>query len=269
MESPSSPPTLGRSFPGPQIRQGSDLGSPKFDHCFRWPLSAASRPAHNSGIGLVTSPTVSQRQHRFWKSVCAPNTHWTLRGGQDVGSVAPVSRKTTGHCPQFPPNLGIVPGSSNGLGVAPVHWGLPLGSRSPSAASTSAAPTSSALPPFSSDPPAPADPTFGLVVSSPWRAPSCPSSSTAGHRLPRSLSSGLLRSSAGAGCWLLPRRQRSFGLGAPKRAPLCVHSANNAVVGKAPGRPGSGKGRALGRLGASNPTGRGLGEASVERGRGD
>lgn len=231
MESHSSPPTLGHSFPGPQIRQGSDLGSPKFDHCFRWPLSAASRPAHNIDIGLFTSPTVSQRQLRFWKSVCAPNTHRTLRGGQDVGSAAPVSRKTTGHCPQFPPNLGIVPGSSNELGVAPGHWGLPLGSRSPSATSTSAAPTSAALPPFS-DPPAPADPTFGLAVSSRWCAPLCSSSSVAGHRLPRSLSSGLLRSSAGAGCWLLPRRPRSFGLGAPKHAPLCMHSANNAVVGK-------------------------------------
>lgn len=197
--------------------------------------------------------------------MCAPNTHRTLRGGQDVGSAAPVSRKTTGHCPQFPPNLGIVLGSSNGLGVAPVHWGLPLGSRSPS---TSAALTS-ALPPFSSDPPAPADPTFGLAVSSPWRAPSCSSSSAAEHRLPHSLSSGLPRSSAGASCWLLPRRPRSFGLGALRHAPLCMHSANNAVVGKAPGRPGSGKGRALRRLGASNPTGRGLGEMSRERGRGD
>lgn len=259
MESLSSSPTLGRSFPEPQIRQGSDLGSPKFDHCFRGPLSAASRPAHNTGIGLFTSPTVSQRQLRFWKSVCAPNTHRTLRGGQDVGSAAPVSRKTTGHSPQFPPNLGIVPGSSNGLGVAPGHWGLPLGSRSPS---TSAAPTS-ALPPFSSDLPAPADPTFGLAVSSPWRAPSCSSSSAAGHPLPRSLSSGLLRNSAGAGCWLLSRRRPgSFGLGAPKHALLCMHSANNAVVGKAPGRPGSGKARALRRLGASNPTGRGLRKAS-------
>lgn len=266
MESHSSPPTLGHSFPGPQIRQGSDLGSPKFDHCFRWPLSAASRPAHNIDIGLFTSPTVSQRQLRFWKSVCAPNTHRTLRGGQDVGSAAPVSRKTTGHCPQFPPNLGIVPGSSNGLGVAPGHWGLPLGSRSPSATSTSAAPTSAALPPFS-DPPAPADPTFGLAVSSRWRAPLCSSSSVAGHRLPRSLSSGLLRGSGGAGCWLLPRRPRSFGPGAPKHAPLCMHSANNAVLGKAPERPGSGKGRALRRLGSSSPTGRGLGEASVERAR--
>lgn len=269
MASPSSPPTLGRSFPGPQIRQGSGLVSPKFDHCFRWPLSAASRPAHNIGNGLFTS-TVSQRQHRFWESVCAPNTHRTLRGGQDVGSAAPVSRKTTGHCPHFPPNLGIVPGSSNVLGVAPGHWGLPLGSRSPSAASIAAAPTSAALPPFSAaDPPAPADPTFGLAVSSPWRAPSCSSSSAAGYRLPRGLSTGLLRSGAGAGCWLLPRRPRSSGLVAPKHAPLCMHSANNAVVGKAPGRPGSGEGRALGRLGASDPTGRGLGEARAERERGD
>lgn len=66
--------------------------------------------------------------------VCPKHAQDTANG-QDVGSAAPSSRKTTGHCPQFPPNLGIVPGSSNGLGIAPGHWGLPLGSRSPSAAS--------------------------------------------------------------------------------------------------------------------------------------
>lgn len=183
MESPSSSLTSGHSFTGLQIKQGSDLGSPKFEHCFGWPLSAASPFLR---ITLVSASSFSYGVRAaaqiLEKSVCPKHARDTA-DGQDVGSAAPSSRKTTGHCPQFPPNLGIVPGSSNGLGVAPGHWGLPSGSRSPSAASTAFHRASPAL-------------LLGSSCASrrdlrpcgelPMARSACPSSAAAGTRLLRS-----------------------------------------------------------------------------------
>lgn len=130
-------PTSGPSFSSLQTRR-LRTAFPAVGHC--------SRPQR----GLCSFRSPAPRGHRFWASPRLlrsprsssdagsfsrpPHTHsigQCVR--QDVGRASPASRRTTGHCPQFPPNLGIVPGSSNGLGVAPGHWGLPPGSRSPSA----------------------------------------------------------------------------------------------------------------------------------------
>lgn len=180
---PRVPLLRGHSFTGLQIKQGSDLGSLKFEHCFGWPLSAAS-PVLRITLVLASSFSYGVRAAAqiLEKSVCPKHAQDTA-DGQDVGSAAPSSRKTTGHCPQFPPNLGIVPGSSNGLGVAPGHWGLPSGSRSPSAASTAFHRASPAL-------------LLGSSCASrrdlrscgelPMARSPCPSSEAAGTRLLRS-----------------------------------------------------------------------------------
>lgn len=216
---------------------------------------------------------------------CVPQTPlaWQ-RVLQDVGRTSPASRKTTGHCPQFPPNLGIVPGSSNGLGVAPGHWGLPLGSRSPSAASTA---RRRALAPASA-PSAPADAASSLAVSSP--PPPCPGWASGPHR-PRSrlgwpalASGGRRRDRRGtrepaAG---LPLGGRTRWRQAPRnRHRFSLIFVKILIVGIAPRRPRSGAGKALGRRDAEErrtalarrlqPAGPGLGRRarSAERGRGD
>lgn len=108
-----------------------------FGHCS--PPAAVSvlppsRARRALGLGLLVSPTSPRSSSDLGTVSCVPQIHSARQCvRQDVGRASPASRKTTGHCPQFPPNLGIVPGSSNGLGVAPGHCGLPPGSRSPSA----------------------------------------------------------------------------------------------------------------------------------------
>lgn len=111
---------------GLQIRQNSDsslvsgivLGPPA---ALRSPQARARRALPS---GLSVSPRKVPETLAFAEFL-RPQAHLArLRVRQDVGRPSPASRKTTGHCPQFPPNLGIVPGSSNGLGVAPGHWGL-------------------------------------------------------------------------------------------------------------------------------------------------
>lgn len=137
--SPGSP-TWGHSsfLPENQIELGP--ASPISGHCSR-PARGPPRPpnpTHGGHWSQASRPLLrSPRSALDLGNVCIHQTPlaWQ-RVRQDVGRTSPASRKTTGHCPQFPPNLGIVPGSSNGLGVAPGHWRLPPGSRSPSAAST-------------------------------------------------------------------------------------------------------------------------------------
>jgi hypothetical protein len=128
------------------------LGSPKLGHC-SWPtdhpqqlpLSRAQRAMVSTPLRLLRSPRSNSDFGNFY--VC-PKHSGQPSYRSDVSSASPASRETTGHCPQFPPNLGIVPGSSNGLGVAPGHWGLPPGSRSPSAASTALHRELARLPPW-------------------------------------------------------------------------------------------------------------------------
>lgn len=201
----------------------------------------------------------------------SPNTLGPAAYPPGRGRTSPASRKTTGHCPQFPPNLGIVPGSSNGLGVAPGHWGLPPGSRSPSAASTACR---RELAPVSA-PSAPANTSSSLAVSSPlpprsgpapgphpppscrgWRSPRA--AAGAGARLGRP--PGKPARGAGARYRLAAGRPRSLRLGAPKPAPLLFAFCKDRNCGKnalaAPKLGGQGAG-SEGRRGEAHPGSRG------------
>lgn len=209
MESFPSPPTSGQSSTGLQVKQGSDLGPPKFEHCFRWPLSAASPVLR---ITLVSASSVSygvpETASILAKSVCPKYAQDTARRpgrGQCCSLVQendwalpPVSPKF-GHCPRVFQRTGRCPGT---LGTA-------LGSCSPSATSTALHRSSPAFLLGSS---APADATLGLAVSSPWRAP-CASALQLRLR-----ATGYLAASPQGCCRAALERDAAFSLGG--RAPL-------------------------------------------------
>ncbi|OBS57159.1 hypothetical protein A6R68_11715, partial [Neotoma lepida] len=136
VKSLSSPPTSGNSFTGLQIKQGSDLGSPKFEHCFRWPLSAASPVLR---ITLVSASSVSYgvpaTAQILEKSVCPKHAQDTARG-PERGQCCSLVQKNDWALPPVSPKFGHCPRVFQRTGRCPGTLGTALGSRSPSAAST-------------------------------------------------------------------------------------------------------------------------------------
>lgn len=255
---PAGPPYSGYSLAVPQITQGRDrdpetwaLFPARGAHWPRGRSASSLKPPGRLGLGGVFSLVFPKPS----------------RGDIERGASAyPACGKTTGPCPQFPPNLGPVPGTSSGLGVARGHWGLPPGSCSPSAASTArhtaltrprprllrqpAAPRTVSSPPPRRPRPAPA--------SVPTRAATAEAHAGRGDRLRAG------RSAATA----LPQAARP-----ETRATFVGPLARIPGVGKAARSPRRGA-RGAPRRGAPRPGGTapaawGCGEARAERGPSD